>query len=178
MTGTIPSPGRGRNSPQPARIAGLLVRKSRAEQDCPPGLRSLDADFAPPSMAALVSNAGSWARAAPRCRPVAQVFNLCVFPVCIGLAASSFGCDSGRLRWPSHARESRVTPMRGVTPRAARGGGGWPRCRAGRVIGRAATTPRRWRGRQAGALRSECRHRSRESVRRCLPQRRFRCPRR
>ena len=34
MTGTIPSPGRGRNSPQPARIAGLLVRKSRAEQDC------------------------------------------------------------------------------------------------------------------------------------------------
>ena len=30
-------------------------------------LRSLDADFAPPSMAALVSNAGSRARAAPRC---------------------------------------------------------------------------------------------------------------
>ena len=32
-----------------------------------PALRSLDADFAPPSMAALVSNAGSRARAAPRC---------------------------------------------------------------------------------------------------------------
>jgi len=32
-----------------------------------PGLRSLDADFAPPSMAALVSKAGSRARAAPRC---------------------------------------------------------------------------------------------------------------
>jgi len=31
-----------------------------------PGLRSLDADFAPPSMAALVSNAGSRERAAPR----------------------------------------------------------------------------------------------------------------
>jgi len=57
-----------------------------------PGLRSLDADFAPPSMAALVSNAGSRARAAPRCPPVAQVFNLCVFPVPIGLAASSLAC--------------------------------------------------------------------------------------
>jgi len=31
-----------------------------------PALRSLDADFAPPSMASLVSNAGSGARAAPR----------------------------------------------------------------------------------------------------------------
>jgi len=31
-----------------------------------PALRSLVADFAPPSMAALVSNAGSRARAAPR----------------------------------------------------------------------------------------------------------------
>ena len=48
-------------------------------RDCPcpspdarcahPGLRSLDADFASPSMAALVSNAGSRARAAPRFRP-------------------------------------------------------------------------------------------------------------
>jgi hypothetical protein len=42
MAGTITPSRSARNSPQPAWIACLLVRKSRAEQDWHPALRSLE----------------------------------------------------------------------------------------------------------------------------------------
>ena len=61
-----------------------------------PGLRSLDADCAPASMPALVSNAGSRGTGSPSLSPVAQAGNLCVFRVSIGLASSSLAYDSGR----------------------------------------------------------------------------------
>jgi len=59
---------------QPVCLSGLHTARGcpRPSPDAHyghPALRSLDADFAPPSMASLVSNAGSWARAAPRCPP-------------------------------------------------------------------------------------------------------------
>ena len=51
----------------------------------PPGLCSLDAACASASMPPLVSKAGSRSTGSPSLPPVAQVFNLCAFPVRIGI---------------------------------------------------------------------------------------------
>jgi hypothetical protein len=65
----VPPPLGAAHAPSPDARCGL------------PGLHSLDADFASPSMAALVSNAVSRGTGSPSLPPVAQVSNLCVFPL-------------------------------------------------------------------------------------------------
>jgi hypothetical protein len=74
-----------------ARLAAPLGTAHAPSPDVrygPPGLFSLDAYFAPPSVAALVSNAGSRSTGSPSQPPVAQVVNLCVFPLRIRSTAA------------------------------------------------------------------------------------------
>jgi len=51
------------------RREGLPAPRRRTLATALQSLRSLDADFAPPSMAPLVSNAGSWGTGSPSLRP-------------------------------------------------------------------------------------------------------------
>jgi hypothetical protein len=135
----LPPPLGAAHAPSPDARCGL------------PGLHSLDADFASPSMAALVSNAGSWGTGCPSLPPVAQVFNLCAAPLRIRstgfqpvcrstacLSGSPWAWGNPKLHTTRSPRPYGRSACRGERPTKAcrAGGGSWRRAptRAGSDI--------------------------------------------
>ena len=73
-----------------------------------PGLRSLDAGCAPPSMAALANNAGSTAGATPPCIIVVLAFAFCIGLLSVGAHASDWN------QWGGSPIRNNVSPAKNI----------------------------------------------------------------